>query len=105
MMRLRRASVVVALSLLSLAARASAERAWALWTQFTEAETGKPDRTILRPTSAFESMTECDAAREDEVSAANVLVRKQYGFQEVAAPKAVWQGEASVGEVSVFLYV
>ena len=84
MTRLRWASVIVALSLLSLAATASAERAWVLWTQFTEAETGKPDRTILRFTSPFESKMECDAARDDEVSAAKVLVRKQFGFQEVA---------------------
>jgi hypothetical protein len=84
MRRPRRASVIVALSLLSSAAMASAERAWVLWTHFTEAETGKPDRTTLNPTSAFESKMECDTARENHVSAANVLVRKQYGFQEVA---------------------
>jgi hypothetical protein len=57
--------VIVALSLLSSAAMASAERAWVLWTHFTEAETGKPDRTTLDPTSAFESKTECDAAHSN----------------------------------------
>ena len=57
--------MIVALSLLSSAAMASAERAWVLWTHFTEAETGKPDRTTLDPTSAFESKTECDAAHSN----------------------------------------
>jgi hypothetical protein len=84
MMRLRRASVIASLFLLASAASAYAERAWVLWTQFTEAETGEPDRTSLNPTSAFESKRECDAARGTQISAANVLVRKRYGFQEVA---------------------
>ena len=42
MMRLRRASVIASLFLLASAASVYAERAWVLWTQFTEAETGEP---------------------------------------------------------------
>lgn len=55
MMRLRRASVIASLFLLASAASAYAERAWVLWTRFTKAETGEPDRTTLNPPSAFES--------------------------------------------------
>ena len=84
MMRLRRASVIASLILLASASSAYAERAWVLWTRFTEAETGEPDRTTLNPTSAFESKRECDAERGTHISAAHVLVRKQYGSQEVA---------------------
>jgi len=71
MMRPRRASVIFALSLVSSAAMASAERAWVLWTHFTEAETGKPDRTTLNPTSAFESKMETPLTQTSRVPTIN----------------------------------
>jgi hypothetical protein len=60
MMRLRRASVIASLFLLASAASVYAESAWVLWTQFTEAETGEPDRTTLirhQPSSRRGSVT------------------------------------------------
>jgi hypothetical protein len=55
--------VLVAFSLLASAATAAAERAWVLWTQFTEAETGEPDRTTLNPTWS-RIRTRCSAFTE-----------------------------------------
>ena len=57
MMRLRRASVIVTLSLLAWTATASAECAWMLWFN--------PEANVHVVESAHHSMGECDAALVD----------------------------------------
>jgi hypothetical protein len=60
MMRLRRATLLVAFSLLTSATTASAECAWVLWMQVA-LSTGGPDQ--LTPLDAHPSKTVCDQAK------------------------------------------
>jgi hypothetical protein len=60
MMRLRRATLLVAFSLLTSATTASAECAWVLWMQVA-LSTGGPDQ--LTPLHAHPSKTVCDQAK------------------------------------------
>jgi hypothetical protein len=61
MMRLRRASVIAALSLLASAATASAECAWVLWEDTMQS----PPDIIREPVRAYITKQDCDRALGD----------------------------------------
>jgi hypothetical protein len=64
MIRLRRASVILAFSLLAWAATASAECAWVLWETMTTKESqGSPE-----PVRAYTTKPDCDRALSDALA-------------------------------------
>ena len=88
-MRLRRASAIVTLSLLTSATTASAECAWVLWD-----DVGPPFHKIeFRKTAAYESRAACLAAAK--VRAERLLGK---GLQTHVAPDETWMADSADGK-------
>jgi hypothetical protein len=84
----RRATLLIALCLLTSAATASAECAWVLWD-----DTGPPGHTIeYRKTAAYESRAACLRAAEDR---ARRLLGKT--LQTYVAPDGTWMADSADG--------
>ena len=99
MMRLRRASVITALSLLAWAATASAECAWVLWTQLAD-KIGSPDTradeiefritaAAWNITGAYKDQSECVAEETKSNNAELERQRREWKRLDVARTRTL----------------